>query len=110
VLRVHGYNLDVVQKPKIRVTVSPSERRRRGLGRWRRIIPDTECPEDALCSVQQVAWQRAQWSSGVYALMYGSGEVDFLSLGLLDCLLLSAWIAPINTPGQVEAFFVRLRG
>uniref|UniRef100_A0A663EQV0 Plexin-B1 n=1 Tax=Aquila chrysaetos chrysaetos TaxID=223781 RepID=A0A663EQV0_AQUCH len=50
VLRVHGYNLDVVQKPKIRVTVSPSERRRRGLGRWRRIIPDTECPEDALCS------------------------------------------------------------
>uniref|UniRef100_A0A8B9MYG7 Plexin-B1 n=1 Tax=Accipiter nisus TaxID=211598 RepID=A0A8B9MYG7_9AVES len=46
VLRVHGYNLDVVQKPKIRVTVSPSERRRRGLGRWRRIIPDTECPED----------------------------------------------------------------
>uniref|UniRef100_A0A8C3V044 Plexin-B1 n=1 Tax=Catharus ustulatus TaxID=91951 RepID=A0A8C3V044_CATUS len=30
VLRVHGYNLDVVQKPKIRVTVSPSERRRRG--------------------------------------------------------------------------------
>uniref|UniRef100_A0A8B9N1N6 Plexin-B1 n=1 Tax=Accipiter nisus TaxID=211598 RepID=A0A8B9N1N6_9AVES len=54
VLRVHGYNLDVVQKPKIRVTVSPSERRRRGLGRWRRIIPDTECPEDALCSVQQV--------------------------------------------------------
>uniref|UniRef100_A0A8C3PYF8 Plexin-B1 n=1 Tax=Chrysolophus pictus TaxID=9089 RepID=A0A8C3PYF8_CHRPC len=53
VLRVHGYNLDVVQSPKIRVTVSPSERRRRGLGRWRRIIPDTECPKDALCSIQQ---------------------------------------------------------
>ncbi|NWX83456.1 PLXB1 protein, partial [Nothoprocta pentlandii] len=53
VLRVHGYNLDVVQKPKIRVTVSPSERRRRGLGRWRRIIPDSECPEGALCSIQQ---------------------------------------------------------
>uniref|UniRef100_A0A8B9GIX7 Plexin-B1 n=1 Tax=Amazona collaria TaxID=241587 RepID=A0A8B9GIX7_9PSIT len=46
VLRVHGYNLDVVQRPKIRVTVSPSERRRRGLGRWRRIIPDTQCPEE----------------------------------------------------------------
>uniref|UniRef100_A0A8B9C721 Plexin-B1 n=1 Tax=Anser brachyrhynchus TaxID=132585 RepID=A0A8B9C721_9AVES len=57
VLRVHGYNLDVVQRPKIRVTVSPSERRRRGVGRWRRIIPDTECPEGALCSIQQVAWQ-----------------------------------------------------
>ncbi|XP_009997597.1 PREDICTED: plexin-B1 isoform X2 [Chaetura pelagica] len=53
VLRVHGYNLDVVQKPKIRVTVSPSERRRRGLGRRRRIVPDTECPEGALCSIQQ---------------------------------------------------------
>uniref|UniRef100_A0A8B9C9Y4 Plexin-B1 n=1 Tax=Anser brachyrhynchus TaxID=132585 RepID=A0A8B9C9Y4_9AVES len=53
VLRVHGYNLDVVQRPKIRVTVSPSERRRRGVGRWRRIIPDTECPEGALCSIQQ---------------------------------------------------------
>ncbi|NXL84499.1 PLXB1 protein, partial [Alectura lathami] len=53
VLRVHGYNLDVVQRPKIRVTVSPSERRRRGAGRWRRIIPDSECPEGALCSIQQ---------------------------------------------------------
>ncbi|XP_036246767.1 plexin-B1 [Molothrus ater] len=53
VLRVHGYNLDVVQKPKIRVTVSPSERRRRGVGRWRRIVPDSECPEGSLCSIQQ---------------------------------------------------------
>uniref|UniRef100_A0A670K9I5 Plexin-B1 n=1 Tax=Podarcis muralis TaxID=64176 RepID=A0A670K9I5_PODMU len=53
-IRVRGHNLDVVQWPKIRVTVSPLERRRRGLGRWRRIIPDTECPENALCSVQQV--------------------------------------------------------
>ncbi|XP_028575563.2 plexin-B1 [Podarcis muralis] len=52
-IRVRGHNLDVVQWPKIRVTVSPLERRRRGLGRWRRIIPDTECPENALCSVQQ---------------------------------------------------------
>uniref|UniRef100_A0A8D2NI35 Plexin-B1 n=1 Tax=Zonotrichia albicollis TaxID=44394 RepID=A0A8D2NI35_ZONAL len=55
VLRVHGYNLDVVQKPKIRVTVSPSERRRRGVRRWRRIVPDSECPEGSLCSIQQVA-------------------------------------------------------
>uniref|UniRef100_A0A8D2QJN1 Plexin-B1 n=1 Tax=Zonotrichia albicollis TaxID=44394 RepID=A0A8D2QJN1_ZONAL len=53
VLRVHGYNLDVVQKPKIRVTVSPSERRRRGVRRWRRIVPDSECPEGSLCSIQQ---------------------------------------------------------
>lgn len=52
-IRVHGHNLDVVQSPKIRVTVSPLERRRRGIGRWRRIIPETECPENSLCSVQQ---------------------------------------------------------
>uniref|UniRef100_A0A670K9K1 Plexin-B1 n=1 Tax=Podarcis muralis TaxID=64176 RepID=A0A670K9K1_PODMU len=31
-IRVRGHNLDVVQWPKIRVTVSPLERRRRGLG------------------------------------------------------------------------------
>ncbi|XP_069062219.1 plexin-B1 isoform X1 [Pleurodeles waltl] len=53
VILVYGQNLDVVQAPKIRVTVSPAERRRRGLRRMRRIIPDTECPENALCSVQQ---------------------------------------------------------
>uniref|UniRef100_A0A8C0JAX5 Plexin B1 n=1 Tax=Chelonoidis abingdonii TaxID=106734 RepID=A0A8C0JAX5_CHEAB len=53
VIRVHGHNLDVVQNPKIRITVSPSERRRRGLGRWRRIMPETKCPQNALCSIQQ---------------------------------------------------------
>ncbi|XP_053147883.1 plexin-B1 isoform X2 [Hemicordylus capensis] len=52
-IRVHGHNLDVVQCPQIRVTISPLERRRRGLGRWRRIVPETECPENALCSIQQ---------------------------------------------------------
>ncbi|XP_062978215.1 plexin-B1 [Elgaria multicarinata webbii] len=52
-IRVCGHNLDVVQGPKIRVTISPSERRRRGLGRWRRIIPETECSENALCSVER---------------------------------------------------------
>nr|XP_008103746.1 PREDICTED: plexin-B1 isoform X1 [Anolis carolinensis] len=52
-IRVHGHNLDVVQQPRIQVTVSPLERRRRGLGRWRRIIPDTECLENSLCSIQQ---------------------------------------------------------
>uniref|UniRef100_A0ABM5FJ05 Plexin-B1 n=1 Tax=Pogona vitticeps TaxID=103695 RepID=A0ABM5FJ05_9SAUR len=52
-IRVRGHNLDVVKQPRIRVTVSPVERRRRGLGRWRRIIPETECPKNALCSVQQ---------------------------------------------------------
>uniref|UniRef100_K7FZP4 Plexin-B1 n=1 Tax=Pelodiscus sinensis TaxID=13735 RepID=K7FZP4_PELSI len=53
VIRVRGHNLDVVQSPKIRITVSPSERHRRGLGRWRRIVPETECPQNALCSIQQ---------------------------------------------------------
>ncbi|XP_069499326.1 plexin-B1 isoform X2 [Ambystoma mexicanum] len=54
VILVYGQNLDVVQAPTIQVTVSPAERRRRrGLGRKRRIIPDTECPENAICSVQR---------------------------------------------------------
>uniref|UniRef100_A0A8C8RVT2 Plexin-B1 n=1 Tax=Pelusios castaneus TaxID=367368 RepID=A0A8C8RVT2_9SAUR len=53
VIRVHGHNLDVVQRPKIRITISPSERHRRGLRRWRRIVPETECPQNALCSIQQ---------------------------------------------------------
>uniref|UniRef100_A0A670ZBX8 Plexin-B1 n=1 Tax=Pseudonaja textilis TaxID=8673 RepID=A0A670ZBX8_PSETE len=52
-IRVRGHNLDVVQWPKVRVTISPLERRRRGVGRWRRIIPETGCLENALCSVQQ---------------------------------------------------------
>ncbi|KAM9327228.1 plexin-B1 [Gastrophryne carolinensis] len=52
---VYGQHLDVVQAPKIRVTVSPMERRRRrrSLGRKRRIVPETECPEGSLCTVQQ---------------------------------------------------------
>ncbi|KAG8436014.1 hypothetical protein GDO86_007202 [Hymenochirus boettgeri] len=53
VIFVSGQNLDVVQAPKIRVTLSPREsRRRRSLKRRRRIVPETECPENALCSVQ----------------------------------------------------------
>uniref|UniRef100_A0A8C5WZ14 Plexin B1 n=1 Tax=Laticauda laticaudata TaxID=8630 RepID=A0A8C5WZ14_LATLA len=52
-IKVRGHNLDVVQWPKVRVTISPLERRRRGVGRWRRIIPETGCLENALCSVQQ---------------------------------------------------------
>uniref|UniRef100_A0A8C3FUW5 Plexin-B1 n=1 Tax=Chrysemys picta bellii TaxID=8478 RepID=A0A8C3FUW5_CHRPI len=53
VIRVHGHNLDVVQNPKIRITISPSERRRRGLGRWRRIMPETECSQnfEELCLI-----------------------------------------------------------
>lgn len=52
---VYGQNLDVVQAPKIRITVSPMERRRRrSLGRKRRIVPETECPEGSLCTIQQV--------------------------------------------------------
>ncbi|KAM8929898.1 plexin-B1 [Pelodytes ibericus] len=54
VILVFGQNLDVAQNPKIRVTVSPIERRkRRSLGRQRRIVPETECPEHVLCHVEQ---------------------------------------------------------
>uniref|UniRef100_A0A8D3C194 Plexin b1a n=1 Tax=Scophthalmus maximus TaxID=52904 RepID=A0A8D3C194_SCOMX len=48
IIRVSGQNLDVVQEPKMRVTL----RRRDHQGpakRWRRIVPDTNCPHGALC-------------------------------------------------------------
>ncbi|KAL7864572.1 hypothetical protein AOLI_G00159920 [Acnodon oligacanthus] len=72
VIRVSGQNLDVVQEPRIRVTLSPLEphflgRRKRKsdghsriedrlwpLKRQRRIVPEPGCPEDSLCDVKQV--------------------------------------------------------
>ena len=73
VVRVSGQNLDVVQEPKIRVTLSPPDpfppRRRRSTGgrsgrnlsgghdhqgplkRWRRIVPEPDCPDGTLCHV-----------------------------------------------------------
>ncbi|XP_061592784.1 plexin-B1 [Cololabis saira] len=66
IIRVSGHNLDVVQEPKMRVTLSPPDalppRRRRSLRRkkegrlsgaqkrWRRIVPS--CPGGALCHVR----------------------------------------------------------
>ncbi|KAM4563998.1 plexin-B1 isoform 2-T2 [Odontesthes bonariensis] len=74
IISVSGQNLDVVQEPKMRVTLSPPDalppRRRRSirrkdegqasgrrdhqgsLKRWRRIVPETNCPEGALCHVK----------------------------------------------------------
>ncbi|XP_029291815.1 plexin-B1-like [Cottoperca gobio] len=76
IIRVSGQNLDVVQEPKMRVTLSPPDtlpprRRRRSikgrrggslnrgrdhrgpLKRWRRIVPEADCPEGTLCHVKQ---------------------------------------------------------
>ncbi|XP_034551855.1 plexin-B1 isoform X2 [Notolabrus celidotus] len=75
IIRVSGQNLDVVQEPKMRVTLSPPDtlppRRRRSVGRrsagslnreqgllgslkrWRRIVPEADCPEGTLCHVKQ---------------------------------------------------------
>ncbi|XP_010791955.1 plexin-B1 isoform X2 [Notothenia coriiceps] len=75
IIRVSGHNLDVVQEPKMRVTLSPPDtlppRRRRSvrgrggrslsrgrdhrgsMKRWRRIVPEAECPEGTLCHVKQ---------------------------------------------------------
>ncbi|XP_070695230.1 plexin-B1 [Pempheris klunzingeri] len=75
IIRVSGQNLDVVQEPKMRVTLSPPDtlppRRRRGINRrkegslsrrqdhqgplkrWRRIVPEADCPEGTLCHVKQ---------------------------------------------------------
>uniref|UniRef100_A0A3B3C2H0 Plexin-B1 n=1 Tax=Oryzias melastigma TaxID=30732 RepID=A0A3B3C2H0_ORYME len=52
IIRVSGQNLDVVQEPKMRVTLSPPDRSL--LRRWRRIVPEASCPEGALCHVKQV--------------------------------------------------------
>ncbi|KAM8862545.1 plexin-B1-like isoform 1-T1 [Spinachia spinachia] len=74
IIRVSGQNLDVVQEPKMRVTLSPPDtlppRRRRSargrseggltggrhrgpLKRWRRIVPEAECPRGTICHVKQ---------------------------------------------------------
>ncbi|XP_020560087.2 plexin-B1 isoform X2 [Oryzias latipes] len=72
IIRVSGQNLDVVQEPKMRVTLSPPDalpprRRKRSdsrrilggreerspLKRWRRIVPEAGCPDGALCHVKQ---------------------------------------------------------
>ncbi|XP_031142493.1 plexin-B1-like [Sander lucioperca] len=75
IIRVSGQNLDVVQEPKMRVTLSPPDTlpprrrrsfkgrnegsrnrgqdRRRPLKRWRRIVPEADCPEGTLCHVKQ---------------------------------------------------------
>ncbi|XP_039869713.1 plexin-B1 isoform X2 [Simochromis diagramma] len=75
IITVSGQNLDVVQEPKMRVTLSPRDtlppRRRRSvvkkkegslnrgqdhqgpLKRWRRIVPEADCPEGTLCRVKQ---------------------------------------------------------
>ncbi|KAM8829811.1 plexin-B1-like isoform 3-T4 [Synchiropus picturatus] len=75
IIRVTGKNLDVVQEPKMRVTLSPPDtlppRKKRNVRprskgrmkrrdsqppvkRWRRIVPDSDCPEGSLCQVKQV--------------------------------------------------------
>lgn len=66
---VTGHSLDVVQEPRMVVTVSPFEsidrrRRRRSRqqaeakerpsGRSARMVPDPVCPRGPLCSVKQV--------------------------------------------------------
>ncbi|XP_037706109.1 plexin-B1 [Choloepus didactylus] len=49
-IRVHGQNLDVVQTPRIRVTVMPRAMQPgQGLGRRRRVIPETACSPGASC-------------------------------------------------------------
>uniref|UniRef100_A0A8C7D1X2 Plexin-B1 n=1 Tax=Oncorhynchus kisutch TaxID=8019 RepID=A0A8C7D1X2_ONCKI len=62
-IRVSGQNLDVVQEPRIRVTVSPLEEI--PLKRQRRIVPEPDCPEDMLCVVKQFETRCAVSSSSL---------------------------------------------
>uniref|UniRef100_A0A8C7DFB6 Plexin b1a n=1 Tax=Oncorhynchus kisutch TaxID=8019 RepID=A0A8C7DFB6_ONCKI len=86
-IRVSGQNLDVVQEPRIRVTLSPLEslsprkkrRTRRSsrdgesrvrrteipLKRQRRIVPEPDCLEDALCVVKKFETSCAVSSSSL---------------------------------------------
>lgn len=59
IIRVSGQHLDVVQEPRILVTLTPLEKKKRRrsadpLRRERRIVPEPNCPEDSLCVVKQV--------------------------------------------------------
>uniref|UniRef100_A0A4W5N559 Plexin-B1 n=1 Tax=Hucho hucho TaxID=62062 RepID=A0A4W5N559_9TELE len=62
-IRVSGQNLDVVQEPRIRVTISPLEEI--PLKRQRRIVPEPDCPEDMLCVVKQFETRCAVSSSSL---------------------------------------------
>lgn len=77
-IQVSGEHLDVVQDPRIRVTLSPlgsqfqgRKRRKRmrerhsgdedrlwPLRRERRIVPEARCPEDTICHVKQVLFNK----------------------------------------------------
>lgn len=48
---VRGQNLDVVQMPRIRVTVAPGVL---GQGRRRHVVTETPCASEASCGSQQV--------------------------------------------------------
>ncbi|XP_075403398.1 plexin-B1 [Tenrec ecaudatus] len=52
-IRVRGQNLDVVQTPRVRVTLNPrAQQPDQGLGRRRRVIPEPACPPGASCASQ----------------------------------------------------------
>ncbi|XP_039508583.1 plexin-B1 isoform X3 [Pimephales promelas] len=66
IIRVSGQHLDVVQEPRILVTLTPLERKKRRrrsadpLRRERRIVPEPNCPEDSLCVVKQVEFTQVE--------------------------------------------------
>uniref|UniRef100_A0A4W5LW78 Plexin-B1 n=1 Tax=Hucho hucho TaxID=62062 RepID=A0A4W5LW78_9TELE len=65
-IRVSGQNLDVVQEPRIRVTLKSRVRRREiPLKRQRRIVPEPDCLEDSLCVVKQFETSCAVISSSL---------------------------------------------
>ncbi|XP_076132287.1 plexin-B1 [Alosa pseudoharengus] len=114
-IRVSGHNLDVVQEPRIRVTLTPltpltphaqkkkkrkrkseraEERESRPLKRLRRIVPEPGCPEGVLCTVKQFEERCAVNSSSLILCgtpavgpeaLHAQVKVDFL----LDNVLFS---------------------
>lgn len=97
IIRVSGQHLDVVQEPRIRVTLTPLEphsqkkkkkKKRRSavhslLRRERRIVPEHNCPEGSLCVSKQVQFTQV-------SLSYSS-DTEILETILYFCSIYTTW-------------------
>ncbi len=104
-----GQHLDVVQEPRICVTLTPLEphsqkrrrRRRRSsvdyslLIRARRIVPEPNCPEDSLCVVKQVEFTQV---SLCLCFLTASNKLSKSHMSVIVTQLVSS--CPV--PDQVE--------
>ncbi|XP_012779810.3 plexin-B1 isoform X2 [Maylandia zebra] len=125
IITVSGQNLDVVQEPKMRVTLSPRDtlppRRRRSvvkkkegslnrgqdhqgpLKRWRRIVPEADCPEGTLCHVKQYEFRCTVNSSSLILCPTPAVGPEAINARVKVHFLLDSLHFDFNTVGK-EAF------